>query len=155
VRRRRRRKKGCILWDPGKSRGFQTARESAVYLHCRESSHALLTLDLVYHQTKTLRTLRTRAHTRTRIHICARARGERSRVVPPSQPTFPRELPSSRMLVTLALGDSRLVYAVICSTMDDLNSSGASMDESPGIPAGRKQALSLFLSFPLSLSSSL
>lgn len=28
-----------------------------LYLHCRESSHALLTLDLVYHQTKTLRTL--------------------------------------------------------------------------------------------------
>jgi len=81
----------------------------------------------------------------------ARTRGERSRVVPPSKPTFPRELPSSRMLVTLALGDSRLVYAVICSTMDDLNSSGASMDESPGIPAGRKQALSLSLSLFLFL----
>jgi len=38
------------------------------------------------------------------------------------------------MPVTLALGDSRLVYAVICPTIDDLNSSGASIDESPRIP---------------------
>lgn len=45
----------------------------------------------------------------------------------------------SRMLVTLALGDSRLVYAVICSTMDDLNSSGASIDESPRIPESLRE----------------
>lgn len=43
------------------------------------------------------------------------------------------------MLVTLALGDSRLVYAVICSTMDDLNSSGASIDESPRIPESLRE----------------
>lgn len=45
----------------------------------------------------------------------------------------------SRMLVTLALGDSRLVYAVICPTMDDLNSSGASIDESPRIPESLRE----------------
>jgi len=56
------------------------------------------------------------------------------------------------MLVTLALGDSRLVYAVICSTMDDLNSSGASIGESPGIPGGKETKVTGSLSLPLSSS---
>lgn len=52
------------------------------------------------------------------------------------------------MLVTLALGDSRLVYAVICPTIDDLNSSGA-IDESPRIPESLQERTASNVSLPL------
>lgn len=47
---------------------FRRCKE-AVYLHCRKSPHALLTLDLVYHQTRTLRVL-----PRPRVLRCLSAR---------------------------------------------------------------------------------
>lgn len=61
-----------------------------------------------------------------------------------------RTLARSRMLVTLALGDSRLVYAVICPAMDDLNSSGASIDESPRILESLRESTASLMSASLS-----
>lgn len=68
--------------------------------------------------------------------------------IPPSAP------PRSRMLVTLALGDSRLVYAVICPATDDLNSSGASANHRESLnPFGKVRASRVIFSpLPLRVS---
>lgn len=107
----------CIFTRPEVSPEAFRRCKKAVYLHCRKSPHAFLTLDLVYHQTKTLRVL-PRPRVSSDAFLCVH----------------------SRMLVTLALGDSRLVYAVICPTMDDLNSSGALTDRRESLnPFGKER----------------
>lgn len=60
----------CTLWVSGHVPKLSDSTWNRLHLHCRESSHALLTLDLVYHQTKTLRTLAPRS----RVHHCLSAR---------------------------------------------------------------------------------